>query len=71
MWEDLLRKLAATPACHPIWSKILCRRDLKNVHPIIAKVRKANDRRWSRVAATRDANGKSKGVGAGSPSNSP
>src|ERR1700675_722949 len=42
------------PICHPIWSKILCRGDLKSVHPIIAKVRKTTDRRWSRVAATRD-----------------
>ncbi len=28
--------------------------DLKNAQPIIAKARKTNDRRWSRVAATRD-----------------
>src|SRR6202043_4188236 len=42
------------PVCHPFWSKILCRGDLKNVQPIIAKAPKTNDRRWSRVAATRD-----------------
>src|SRR5271170_7890188 len=42
------------PVCHSLWSKILCRGDLKNVKPIIAKARKTNDRRWSRVASTRD-----------------
>ena len=42
------------PVCHSLWPKILCRGDLKNVQPIIAKARKTNDRRWSRVAATRD-----------------
>ena len=42
------------PVCYPIWSKILCRGDLKNMKPIIAKAGKTNDRRWSRVASTRD-----------------
>jgi len=42
------------PVCHSLWSKILCRGDLKEMQPIIAKARKTNDRRWSRVAATRD-----------------
>src|SRR6201984_1165766 len=42
------------PVCHSLRSKILCRGDLKNVQPIIAKAPKTNDRRWSRVAATRD-----------------
>ena len=42
------------PVCHSLWSKILCRGDLKEMPPIIAKARKTNDRRWSRVAATRD-----------------
>src|SRR5580693_1038834 len=42
------------PVCHSIWSKILCRGDLKKVQPIIAKTRKTTDRRWSRVAATGD-----------------
>ena len=36
------------PVCHSLWSKILCRGDLKNVQPIIAKAPKTNDRRWSR-----------------------
>src|SRR5882724_9020192 len=42
------------PICHSLWSKILCRGDLKNVQPIIAKAPKTNDRRWSPAAATRD-----------------
>src|ERR1700737_5020457 len=42
------------PVCHSLWSKILCRGDLKNMKPIIAKARKTNDRRWSRVASIRD-----------------
>src|ERR1700675_186899 len=42
------------PVCHSLWSEILCRGDLKNVQPIIAKAPKTNDRRWSRVDATRD-----------------
>src|ERR1700719_1449934 len=42
------------PVCHSIWSKIFCRRDLKNVKPTIAKAKKTNDRRWSRVASTGD-----------------
>jgi hypothetical protein len=47
-------KTSGHPVCYPIWLKILCRGDLKNVQPIIAKPRKTNDRRWSRVASTRD-----------------
>src|ERR1700693_2493508 len=42
------------PVCPPLWSKILRRGDLKNVQPIMAKAPKTNDRRWSRVAATRE-----------------
>jgi hypothetical protein len=47
-------EIGGHPVCHSLWSKILCRGDLKNVKPIIAKARKTNDRRWSRVASTRD-----------------
>jgi hypothetical protein len=42
------------PICHSLWSKILCRGDLKKVKPIIAKARKTNDGRWSRSGSTRD-----------------
>ena len=54
-----LRKVLKTrgrghPFCPSLWAKILCRGDLKNVQPTIAKGPKTNDRCSSRVAATCD-----------------
>src|SRR6266436_9042243 len=42
------------PIRHSLWSKILCRGDLKKVKPIFAKAKKTNDGRWSRSGSTSD-----------------
>src|SRR3984885_3179544 len=55
MWEAT-RTMGSNIRPFPVFMSLSSRGcgDLKNVQPIIAKASKTNDRRWSRVAATRD-----------------